>query len=429
MKFFFPDSQDVVDPSFDFDTESRSKNRIRLQHDLYAHEVLSPPPYDGMLVSKSVVEGVGTAKYTMGQRLRFRLGGVHDFLRVPTLPNGKRLAVMGDCGAFNYVKEEVPPYTVEEVAEFYLDCGFDYGISVDHVILDYQPRWDAEKSVPPEVEARQAITLQYAEKFLALHKREQFPFTALGVAQGWSPQSYATAVDALQKMGYQYIALGGMVPLKTQEILQCLETVDSVRQSTTALHLLGVTRIDHVKTYERFGVASIDSTSPLKMAFKDNKDNYWHGDLRYSAIRIPQVDGNPKLLKKTRSGVVPQDQAIRLERACLQAMRDFDRGLITVDATVAVLTEYEALCDDKGRSLYGQSYRELLEARPWRECACDICRDIGYHVVLFRGAERNRRRGFHNLAVFYNTLQERLAREPALPAQQLDMFSALPLTS
>jgi hypothetical protein len=30
-------------------------------------------------------------------------------------------------------------------------------------------------------------------------------------------------------------------------------------------------------------------------------------------------------------------------------------------------------------------------------------------VVLFRGSERNKRRGFHNLVVFYERLQRHLA--------------------
>ena len=48
---------------------------------------------------------------------------------------GDRLETMGDCGAFNYVHEEEPPYSVDEVFDFYEECGFDYGISVDHIIL------------------------------------------------------------------------------------------------------------------------------------------------------------------------------------------------------------------------------------------------------------------------------------------------------
>ena len=53
-------------------------------------------------------------------------------------------------------------------------------------------------------------------------------------------------------------------------------------------------------------------------------------------------------------------------------------------------------------------YREVLADRPWKDCPCNICRKIGIHVVLFRGAERNKRRGFHNLYIFYRQLQREL---------------------
>ncbi len=64
---------------------------------------------------------------------------------------------MGDCGAFTYVREDDPPYTVDEVIDFYEDCGFDAGISLDHVILgfDLEAGLD-DDSVDPRVEATAA---------------------------------------------------------------------------------------------------------------------------------------------------------------------------------------------------------------------------------------------------------------------------------
>lgn len=140
MKFFFPDSQDFVDPTFDFHLESRSPTRVRQRDDLYPHEVLSAPPYDGMLVSKAVVDGHGggAGKYTSAQRHRFMRVGVRDYFRL----NETSLETMGDCGAFTYVKETRPPFTPEEVADFYGGCGFDYGLSVDHIILAYRADLD-----------------------------------------------------------------------------------------------------------------------------------------------------------------------------------------------------------------------------------------------------------------------------------------------
>ena len=75
--------------------------------------------------------------------------------------------MLGDCGAFTYVREKVPPYSVDEVLQFYTACDFDLGISVDHVILDFQPRFDAlpTEDVPADLRERQRITLELAAEF------------------------------------------------------------------------------------------------------------------------------------------------------------------------------------------------------------------------------------------------------------------------
>jgi len=420
MKFFFPDSQDLVDPSFDFETERRDDLRVRQRDDQYAHEVFRSRAYDGLLVSKGIVDGYGQvgSRYTIGQKHRLLRNGVKEFLRIEELPYP--LEVMGDCGAFTYVKEKEPPYTPDEVINFYSDCRFDYGLSVDHVILAYQPDWDKKGEKPPdEVKDRQALTLSLAEEFLKRCKERKERFMPIGVAQGWSPKSYAHAVKGLQEMGYSYIALGGMVPLKTAEILASLEKIWEVRKPKTRLHLLGVTRPDHMTTFASLGVASFDGTSPLRQAFKDASDNYYALSRTYSAIRIPQVEGNAKLQKKISSGVIRQETARKLEKAALAAMAAFDKGKLDLNAAVAALTEYEELCAEsspqekkastaRSRQSRAEVYREVLSDQPWRKCGCEVCRVIGHHVILFRGAERNRRRGFHNVWVFYRRLRSEL---------------------
>jgi hypothetical protein len=307
MKFFFPDSQDLVDPSFDFRKETRSETRIRQRDDRYPHEVFAEPPYDGLLVSKAIVDGTGgesSGRYTLAQRHRLLREGVRTFFRLA----GRPIETMGDCGAFTYVKEKRPPFTVQEVIDFYAQCGFDYGLSVDHIILAFQPDIDQSLPgmdvVPEEWRERQTITLELAEEFLRLRDASQQRFTPVGIAQGWSPASYAHAVAELQKLGYRYIALGGMVPLKTPEILSCLRAVRDVRRKGTQLHLLGVTRLEQIQAFRDLGVVSFDSTSPLRQAFKDNKDNYYTPERTYSAIRVPQVEGNPKMRSRITAGEV-----------------------------------------------------------------------------------------------------------------------------
>lgn len=432
MKFFFPDSQDTVDPGFDFVTEKWSEGRVRQRDDEYAHEVFSSPAFDGLLVSKGIVDGTGASasRYTLAQRHRLFRAGVRSFFRLDQLTGwGPALSTMGDCGAFTYVREEVPPYTVDEVLDFYGACRFDFGISVDHVILAYQPGWDGvglgDSGAPPDVLRRHALTLELAAEFLSKHGRRRLGFRPVGVAHGWSPRSYAHSVRELQRIGYRYIALGGMVPLKTKEILAALQAASDVRGADTVFHLLGVTRIERVGDFSSFGVVSFDSTSPLRQAFKDDKDNYYASERTFTAVRIPQVEGNLNLKRRIQAGEVSQDVARRLERTALDAMTRFDSGAMSLDDTLSALLAYEAVFDPLAD--HAAAYRDVLEHAPWRSCPCDVCRRIGHHVILFRGAERNRRRGFHNLWVFYRRLhdlvgiaQQARAKAGTLPAGRVE---------
>lgn len=404
MQFFFPDSQDLVDPSFDFNTEKRSDTRIRQRDDLYAHEVFKKPPYDGMLVSKAIVEGTGsgTGKYTLGQQRRFAVEGVKEFLRLP--PGMK---VIGDCGAFTYVKEPVPPVTVDEVVRFYQDAGFDYGASIDHIILQYNPDWDFTlpglECVPQECIDRQELTIELARSFMKSCRQGKVSFEPIGIVQGWSPKSYSKAFSALQKMGYKYIAIGGLVPLKSREIIEILEPISPKLQTDVRLHLFGVSRLDHVKEFSRHGVVSFDSTSPLTQAFKEDKENYYGEDRKYAAIRVPQVDINVNLKNRIASGQVKQADAFRLERECLEALQLFDRRRFPRPQLIELLIEYQSLFGATRN--YASEYEATLRDHPWKNCKCTVCKTLGINVVIFRGAERNRRRGFHNVYVTYNRLK------------------------
>ncbi|MGE0322126.1 MAG: tRNA-guanine transglycosylase DpdA [Polyangiaceae bacterium] len=408
LRFFMPDSQDLVDPSFDFRRETRSRERVRQRDDVYAHELFSSVPYDGILVSKAIVDGIGgsgAGRYTLGQRTRFMRCGVRAFLRAEDLP----IPIMGDCGAFSYIGERTPPYSVEDVASFYEVAGFDAGVSLDHVILPYRPEWDDSRvdDEGKDARERQELTLQYASEFRKLHKRQKLSFMPLGVAQGWSPRSYRRSLSALQKMGYRYIAVGGLVPYRDHQILATLEAMNEVRRGDTRLHLLGVTRTHHVEAFTNFGAASFDSTSPLRQAFKDDKDNYYlPGGNALPAVRVPQLDGNPKLQRRIRSGEVDQSLARTLEGSALELLRKYAARRVKLDELVPVLCDYERLLDPTRQN--EDVYREVLGARPWEKCPCDVCRTIGYQVILFRGAERNKRRGFHNTWVFRQRLNEAL---------------------
>jgi len=415
MKYYLPDSQDLVDPGFDFATERRAAGRVRDRDDRYAHEVFSERAFDGVLVSKAIVDGTGgagQARYTRAQRERLIRDGVRGSFRAAAHRWGP-LRFMGDCGAFSYIKQEVPPYTVDEVIAFYDAGGFDYGLSLDHIIPEFRPEWDSDlfgaSRVPATVRDRQALTLELAAEFHRTVTRGKLGFIPIGVAQGWSPQSYAFAVDALQRIGFRYVAIGGVVSVKTSEILRCLAAIQAMRRADTRLHLLGVSRLAGLAGFGEYGVASFDSTSPLRQAFMADRGNYYTLDHAYSAIRVPQVEGNVRLAARIRAGEVDEADAREGERRCLQRLAEYDAGACSLAVVLAALGAYGRLHDPKRER--GQDYREVLEARPWRACACEICRRLGHHVVVFRGAERNRGRGFHNVWVFYRRLARGLSEK------------------
>jgi hypothetical protein len=408
MRFFFPDSQDQIDPGFDFETEEKSEMRIRQRDDLYIHEVLGPDVIDGLLVSKAIVDGrVGASgKYTLAQRHRLYRVGIRRFFRLEKMPSDFR--TMGDCGAFSYFDEDEPPYSVDEVIDFYDECQFDLGIAPDHIVFGFV----ADNNAPPEKlkewKRRQELTISLAADFRSRCAEREVGFTPMAVAHGWSPQSYAESVAALQEAGYDRIALGGMVPLKTHEILSSLKRIADVRKRETQLHLLGIMREEAIVEFDALGVTSFDSTSAFRQSFKDDRDNYHTTGRSYTAIRVPQVEGNPKLKKVIEAGKVRQEDAVRLERECLAGLRKYDETGAGQSQLLGLLDEYAQLVGGlsavgstgKNRKGYAEAYSQTLEDAPWKKCDCKICREVGINVVIFRGSERNKRRGFHNIYAF-----------------------------
>lgn len=393
MKFYFPDSQDLVSPTYDFIRDEYPPHRVRQRDDRYAHEVLSEAPYHGILVSKSIVDGSikGAGKYSGAQRARLFRMGVHRFFRLPP-----GVETLGDNGAFNYIDEPIPPVTVAETLDFYEECDFDAGVSTDHVIFGYAPEATA-KTADPEWVERRKLTLRLAEDFISLASDRHNRLQPVGAAQGWSPKSYSDSVRALQEMGYKRIALGGMVPLKTDQILACLTEISTVLAPGTELHLLGITRIAAMDRFSELGVNSFDSTSAFRQAFMDDRKNYHTSERAYVAIRVPQVDGNPTLKRAILAGSVSQKDALAAEREALKALRAFDGTPTGRRDCLDALGAYEVVCQSK--KSYLDSYAETLEAAPWRHCPCSICAEHGVEIAIFRGTERNKRRGFHNLSV------------------------------
>jgi hypothetical protein len=390
MRYYIPDWDDLVDPAYDFAFDKGNPQKQRYDDEVYAHQIYSEPNYDGLLFSKSTIEQSQT------KIARIKKGGIHAFARFLDKP------IFGDCGAFSYVDEEVPPYHTPEILEYYQSLGFDYGVSIDHLIF---------AGMPPEVKSsRYNLTRRNAAEFIEAHRAGSYTFTPVGVAQGWSPETYRDSVAELLDMGYQYIALGGLARSQSKEIFAIMELITPLLREDTDIHLFGVARIRDGKEMQQFremGVTSFDSASFLRKAWLGTTNNYHMLDgQKYTAFRIPPINPASSRVKKLlATGSMTFDQLKQLEKEALHAIRAYDRGQLDLETTLDTLLAFERIGDtalDKHQALY----RKTLEDQPWKQCPCTICREIGVEVAIFRGNDRNRRRGFHNTYVFYQRFQE-----------------------
>lgn len=426
MKFIYADSLDYVDPGYDFLRDRHAEGRQPYWDDVYAHELMGYAPYDGVLVSRGIVGGSAVSgKYTNAQAMRFRRVGARAFLRMDR-PPFEALPLFGDCGAFTYHKADVPPYTPGEMVAFYEDGGFTHGCSVDHIIFEFDETVRGTAGASPEAQRRFDLTLENADLFLREAKQSDHHFTPMGVVQGWSPDSMGEAARRLCAMGYDYLAVGGTVPLKSPQIMAALRSIREAVPADTRLHILGFAKAEEIASFAPFGITSFDTTSPLIRAFKDAKANYYLASPKggldyYTAIRVPQATENPKLMQLARKGVLQQEELVRMEGAALRALRAYDREELGLEDTLDAVLAYTVpttLGDDLKHAPGAKAFKDLrqryartLTDRPWKRCACPVCREISIEVMIFRASNRNKRRGIHNLGVF-KTLVDSLPDGP-----------------
>ncbi len=389
LRYFIPEWDDLVDPDYDFETDTHSGGSGDWSNEVYAHQMYPSPNYDGILVSKVVAEK------SKKKKERINSMGVHRFLRVP-----RDFPIMGDCGAFGYIGDKNPPYTTAEILDYYTRLDFDYGVSIDHLIVS---------SNETEWKHRYQLTIHNADEFLREHRSQGLGWAPIGAVQGWDPKSYADAAAEMAKMGYKYLALGGLVRSPSLEIIKILQKVREKVPREVELHLFGLARLGALPIFDQLGVSSVDSASFLRRAWMGTGQNYLtdHGEF-VAAIRIPEAEKSFRAKRLVSEGRATLAPVKRMEQACFKAMYDFDAGKISVKNTCDVLEEYDQLITPERKSTR-PLLEKALEDAPWKRCQCPICQQDGIQVIIFRGNNRNRRRGFHNTWLFYRMFHDILS--------------------
>jgi hypothetical protein len=100
-----------------------------------------------------------------------------------------------------------------------------------------------------------------------------------------------------------------------------------------------------------------------------------------------------------------------MESKALKLLFKYDQGEATITEVLNAVLKYDQLLlrDSENMDKFEEKYIKTLEDKPWKQCNCNVCKSIGINVIIFRGTNRNKRRGFHNIWVFKNVLMKKLS--------------------
>ena len=407
MRYFIPDWEDRIDPNFDFENDFEpNRQKDSYTGRIYAHELFRIVPYDGILISLGIFR----------EKIRIDNNGQHptirgyesikEYLRLDKY--SKQLEVMGDCGAFSYINEEKPPFSVKEITDLYNDFDFDLGISLDHLVVNSIVGNGGQKIKLSQAdkEKRRQLSLENAQQFLSYCQSRNYSFIPIGSAQGYDTTSYINSVNELIEMNYEYIALGGLVRHVTPKIDEIVTSVMRVvaQNRNIKIHLLGLLRTKLLNKFKRLNIASFDSASYLRKAWLRSSMNYLGVDGNwYAAIRVP-YSWNPNIRSEAEKQGINLKRLQELEEESLKTLKKYAKSEKDLKATLEVVLEYDKLLNrSSDKKNLKEKYEHTLQSRIWEKCNCEICQIVPSRIdiVIFRGANRNKRRGFHNIKMFY----------------------------
>jgi hypothetical protein len=406
--YFLPDWDDVVDVDYDFRRDLFSKANKNERVEKHVVQLMQPNRIcDGVLVSlaqnmgsKGFLKKFGPAdeRALAPRSVREVFGVSHDQW------------VFGDCGAFSYVKEPEPTITTEQAVALYQLYGFDLGASVDHIPVPEITTREGKLALDyAEQKRRIKLTRDNAEAFIELHRKRKCTFIPVGVIQGITAEDYAYQLPAYLEMGYQHIALGGLVPRTDEEVLNVVRAVNNAmpkNQQRPWIHLLGVFRPKIQAELRELGVNSFDSATYFRKAWLRSGQNYLGTDGKwYAAIRVPPTS-DPRIRMRLKESGKSWEEIKRLEATTLEALHEYGEGRVSLNSVLEALSAYDSLLNRKegAETDFIKAYKHTLEAKPWEQCDCPVCTSLGIDVVIFRGYNRNKRRGAHNTLMLYRLI-------------------------
>ena len=406
--YFLPDWDDLLDPRFDFEADAFSAPTRSERDDKHCSYLMKPARMsDGMLLSLAQCQA-------QKGLLRKPEGTEISALAPPPIRQHFGLVnnqyLFGDCGAFSYVHETYPPMEVDNAVALYESYGFDFGASVDHIPMHTITRGGKREQLSrAERCERIRITRENAERFIISARQRKAQFIPVGNLHGLDADDYAQSVHQYYELGYRHMAIGALVPLPDKEIRKIVEAVMATVEQLPErpwIHLFGIYRPKLQRLFRALKVDSFDSATYFRKAWLRSDQNYLSttGEW-YAAIRVPMTtDG--RVLRRLDEVSADIEAVRQEEQYVLRLLSQYDRDEVQLPAVLEAVLSYDShLARTSETQSMRSRYRRTLQERPWRKCHCTFCNEIGIHILIFRGANRNRRRGAHNTLMLYEQIR------------------------
>ena len=249
------------------------------------------------------------------------------------------------------------------------------------------------------------LTKENAELFIESPRQRKAQFLPVGTIQALNAEQFANSVREYYDFGYRHLAIGGLVPRSGKVITESVQTV--IREADKLperpwIHLFGVFRPKLQQTFRQLKVDCFDSATYFRKSWLRSDQNYLSADGNwYAAVRVPMTsDGRTRLRMAQINADIPQLE--RQEKEVLQLLSRYDRYQIGVDEVLDAVLKYDHnFARSSETASLRDKYRRTLVDRPRFTCKCNFCQDLGIHIVIFRGANRNKRQGAHNTLMLY----------------------------
>jgi len=442
-----------INVNYDYDKDcstfegSRHDELVAYQR---VYEFFKEPLCDGLLVSRTLVQDIATIftdednRYKISDRANpTGYPTIQDYARI----RGRRVGdniTFADPGTWSYAnKFELPDflYNVDELIRYYDTLGFDLAGSVDWPIVDRVAVYENGKKVLKDLddkikEERRQITIENAESFIKeCRRRKRLNFVPFGTIQGYSLETYRDSLRRLLKLGYDYIAIGGLPSYSEAKVLELLPMIkDEIRRSDTkpGIHLYGrFPSPNAVSAFVNAGVTSFDNNTSFMAAagkslmtffdpeFKESGDGVMAVDVCYG-IKIP--GRRSLILNRLRRIDKEGDVYEEVVELCDKTFERFvaysnnpsplnERIFMSYYAkmNVALNVARRRPHTPNVMKMTTNTGRIAVQKRAWLRCQCTSCKELKAHILLTRG-NRIGHTFAHNTHVQYTRFQKEMKR-------------------